>query len=290
MEKIRIFEKPTLKAPVLVLGFGGWANGGEVSTGIVAYLIKQLGAKKFAEIDPEPFYVFTISRPETQIEEGMVLEHEMPTNEFFYWQNKKSAHDLLLFLGTEPNLRWQEFMNMFLDLAQEFKVVRSYNIGGFYNAIPHTSMPRVAAAYSDSRLKGELEKYDLQLTDYQGPTSIHTSFLTAFKERNIEAISLWSGTPHYIQVANHKAWYSILSKLTQMLDLELDLDDIKSRGEELDQQLDRALSQDPRLREYVRELEEHQEEAELREPLKTDEIIKSLEEFLKRRREGQKEE
>ncbi|HEX41066.1 MAG TPA: PAC2 family protein, partial [Phycisphaerales bacterium] len=58
-EKLRIFEKPELKQPRLLVGFSGWMDGGEVSTGTVRYLIDRLDAEKFAEIDPEGFYIYS---------------------------------------------------------------------------------------------------------------------------------------------------------------------------------------------------------------------------------------
>jgi hypothetical protein len=42
----------------MVMGFSGWMDGGEVSTGSVKRLIKTLGAEKIAEISPEPLYIY----------------------------------------------------------------------------------------------------------------------------------------------------------------------------------------------------------------------------------------
>ena len=68
-----------------------------------------------------------------------------------------------------------------------------------------------------------------------------------------------------------------------MLGIQLDLQDLKRKGERLVQQVNQALVQNPKLRQYVRQLERAIEEKEEQEPLRSDEIIKSLEEFLKRK-------
>ena len=57
-EKLRIYKKPNLNKPRLLLGFSGWMDGGEVSTGTVECLIEKLDAERFAEIEPEGFYIY----------------------------------------------------------------------------------------------------------------------------------------------------------------------------------------------------------------------------------------
>ena len=41
-DRLRIHDSPNLREPRLVLGFSGWMDGGEVSTGTVGYLARTL--------------------------------------------------------------------------------------------------------------------------------------------------------------------------------------------------------------------------------------------------------
>jgi hypothetical protein len=43
MKSLIIYERPKLKTPRMVLGFSGWMDGGEVSTGTVEYLRDKTG-------------------------------------------------------------------------------------------------------------------------------------------------------------------------------------------------------------------------------------------------------
>jgi proteasome assembly chaperone (PAC2) family protein len=99
-------------------------------------------------------------------------------------------------------------------------------------------------------------------------------------------VSLWGYVPHYVQVPNTKVCYRVLSKLAEMLDISLNLDDMRQKSVQLDEMIDKALSQKPELQKYVRRLEEEygRGEYELGENLKED-IIKEIEDFLKRRGE-----
>lgn len=130
-ESLVIRERPTLRQPRLIVGFSGWLDGGEASTGTVQYLITKLQAKGFAEIVAKDFYVFQVPgvvavRPSIKLEDGVVKDIRFPQNEFYYWKNEENADagDLILLLGTEPNLRWQEYIEAVLDMAQEFSVKR----------------------------------------------------------------------------------------------------------------------------------------------------------------------
>ena len=283
MNSLIIYKMPQLSNPCLVVGLGGWPNAGEDSTTTVAYLRDKSGARKFAEIKPEGFYDLSSLRPLAIIKDGSIKELRFPTNEFFFYKNEKSPHDLIIFLGTEPHLNWERYIDSIFEVVEKFGVKRIYTVGGTYDKVPHTREPIVSAAVSDDELKQELKGYGLEPIDYQGPSSFHSALLHTCMKRNIKAISLWGHAPHYIQVANTKVSYAVLKRLTRMLQVEIDLKDIMEASEFLENQVNRAVSQNPQLQEYVEGLErEYRATARYEEPLDTGEkIVKEVEEFLR---------
>src|SRR4051812_30032467 len=79
-ELLRFQHRSALDRATLVLAFTGWMDGGDVSTGTV-HRLDLLGARPFAEIDPEPFYIYNfpgsmetaaLFRPEIKIEDGLI--------------------------------------------------------------------------------------------------------------------------------------------------------------------------------------------------------------------------
>src|SRR6516162_6625776 len=89
---LRIHHRPSLDQATLVLAFTGWMDGGDVSTGTVRRLVDLLGAKSFADIDPEPFYIYNfpgsmelaaLFRPKVTIEDGRISTLDMPENTFY---------------------------------------------------------------------------------------------------------------------------------------------------------------------------------------------------------------
>ena len=285
MSNLIISETPELRKPKVLAGFSGWANAGEVSSGAVSYLKRKLNPTKFAELDPDPFYDFTNTRPYGKISEGVIKSLDFVTNEFYYWENLYGEHDLILFLGTEPQLKWRSFTDDFFAAFQDHDPDELILLGSFYDSTPHTREPIVSAAVNDSGARDDLAEFDLQFTDYEGPTSIHAVLEHACAELGIPSISLWTGTPHYLPTANPKAWRAVLRRLLPILDVELDIRDLVRRGDRLDKQVEQALEQNPKLKRYVRQLESNLGAREDEEPLRSDEIIKSLEEYLRHRQQ-----
>ena len=58
-----IYHDPKLQQPSLVIGFDGWMDGGNVSTGTIDYLRLKLEALPLGSIDPDGFYILNIPGP-----------------------------------------------------------------------------------------------------------------------------------------------------------------------------------------------------------------------------------
>src|SRR3972149_7159873 len=139
--KLNIFKKPKLKNPRLLMGLSGWMDGGEVSTGTIKYFIEKLGAERFADIQPEGFYIYSfpgsmeitvLFRPYTRKKDGLIEEYEVTANSFFY----NEENNLILFLGKEPNMNWEEFAVYIFLLCVEFGVETLYFIGSVAGLVP----------------------------------------------------------------------------------------------------------------------------------------------------------
>ena len=281
------YGRPNLVRPNLVMGFEGWANAGMVSSGVVGELKDRLHFKKLAEIKPDEFHLFhsqgiESGRPLADVRDGMVRTLSLPSTLFWFHKDEKAAHDLVISLGTEPELRWKEYVDLVLDFAQDYGIERLYTIGGSYDNVPHSVEPILTAVISDESLKAEMTEYGVGFTDYKGPSSIHTWLVVAARKRGIKAVSLWGHIPYYIQVPNAKVCYSMLSKLTKMLNITIDFEDLRKVGEDLNEKVSNAISQKPELESYLKRLEEDYGKGnQAGKPLE-DDIIKEVEDFLRK--------
>jgi len=255
MEEVIYTANPNLNEPYLVIGFEGWPNAGEVSSYALQYLIDSLKAKRFASIQRENFYQISSLRPMVVIKEGRLIEMKSPANDFYYVKAPRFK-DLILFHGIEPHLRWDRFTQLVLDLAEKFNVAQIFTIGGTYDYIPHTYPSMVSALFNHEDLREKVIRVGLGLTEYSGPISIHTFILEAAKKKGLRAISLWGHVPQYLQTKNIKAACSVLKKLMNLAQMELDLSELEKAGEYFDQQVNHLVEEDPKLQEVIRQLEE----------------------------------
>ncbi len=265
-----LYERPDLNHPWLISGFKGWIDAGDVSSGSVTFLKDKLGGRRFAEILSDGFYHFRDSRPAVVVEGGLIRQIEFPRNEFFYWKNKPSLPDLILFLGNEPHLRWIAFTDLLLKLAREFDVGRLVTIGGLYDQVPHTIRRKISVVASSTRLLEDLLAHDVDLIDYAGPGG-HVSVLHESAEmRGIGSFMLWGRVPHYLQMRSPRDCLAILELLSSLVPFEIDLDSLKEDALLADEQIRKALKQKPELKSYIEQLESLQKSgsADAEEPSK----------------------
>ncbi|MDO8490688.1 MAG: PAC2 family protein [Dehalococcoidia bacterium] len=285
MKGLVIRHRPQLRKPTLVVGFGGWANAAEISTGVVNYLKNVLGARKLGEIHPEGFYSFAVARPEIVVRHGVIKSVEIVSNKFYSWRNVESDRDLILLQAIEPHLSWPGYVDCVLEVAERFSVVKVVTVGGFYDRVPHTRRPKVTAVVNDPALVADLEEFDIGLTEYEGPSSIHSYLLAACGARGIPGLSLWGHAPDYVQgVGNPRVCQAVVAKLSVLLNIDIDLEQLKGAGDYLDETLGRLLNHNPELQQHVRKLEdEYDSSGPARvEPLgKTTRILKEVEDFLR---------
>ncbi|MEK7214942.1 MAG: PAC2 family protein [Chloroflexota bacterium] len=286
---LRISELPELRDPHLVIGLAGWTNAADVSTGSVTYLKDQLKARKFGDMDHEPFTKYTSSRPTAAIENGRVRRLAYPKNDFYYWSNPDKPHDLVLFIGTEPDLMWPTFTKTLLDLAVQLGVSRICAVGGYYDSVAHTGDVLCSGTATDEAIRQQLQQMGVGLSTYFGPTGMLTALLWEAQQRNIPAVSIWGRAPHYIQVANPNVWHQVLWRVGHLCNVPVDTLPLMRRGQELNQRVSASLKDNPQLREHVAQLEANAPAAGPQMPqapgttgpLEKDDVLRSVEEFLR---------
>ena len=224
---IRIDREPELRNPRLIMA---WPDVGHVGLRVVDYLKNKLGAEPFARIEPHDFSVV----PWISVREGLIDRLELMKNDFFYWKDPKGGDDLIIFKSEQPTTKTYDYVGLVLDVASMFGVNRLYMAGSFgATGISHSEEPLVLAVVNHPDLKGFLEGYDVKLyPEYKGVGNIHSSFLWFARERNIEAVSLWSPMPYYVARlpfpwSNYpKCSLAIAEKLVAMEKIEVDTGDL----------------------------------------------------------------
>ena len=278
-----------VKLPTMITAFAGWPDAAEAATRAVRYLVRKLPARKFAEIDPEEFYDFTVTRPQTRMNRQGRRVIRWPRNDFYYFMDgEDESRNLLLFVGTEPNLKWRAYSNIIADMATRSDVNMVVSLGALLDAVPHTREPRVTGRASSSELTGKVKWLGIQNSGYQGPTGIHTAFTDACNKRSLEHASIWGHSPHYVQTSpNPQVSHALLTKLNNLVDFSVDLEELYLAGQAFGEDVSKAINSQSDVGAYVSKLERRYdaarqpEEEEIPEP---GDMVRELEDFLRSQR------
>ncbi|MDP7225071.1 MAG: PAC2 family protein [SAR202 cluster bacterium] len=287
MEGLITHEAPDVKLPTMIVAFAGWPDAAEAATRALRYLVRKLPAKKFAEIDPEEFYDFTSVRPQTRINRRGERIIRWPRNDFYYFAPQHQENGLLLYVGTEPNLRWRAFSNIISTVATDHGVKLVVTLGALLDAVPHTREPRVTGRASSPELTEKVKWLGIQNSGYQGPTGIHTAFLDSCNETGLPHASIWGHCPHYVNTSpNPRVSCSMLTKLRSMVDFDVDLHELRLAGDAFETEVSKAIAKQPDVSSYVTRLEQrydatHPVEEDIPSP---DDMVRELEDFLKSQR------
>ena len=289
MDGLIVTETPEGKFPTMVAAFAGWPDAAEAATGAIRYLVKRLPATKFAEIDPENFYDFTAVRPETRLDAEGERVIRWQANDFFYYAGDDPSRNLILYIGTEPNLRWRTFSGLILNIAEQTGVELVVTLGALLDAVPHTRKPSVTGRASSEELNQRLDWTGVRNSGYQGPTGIHSPFLEASAAKGLPSASIWGHSPHYLNTSpNPKVTLALLAKLRSLIDFEVDLQELREGGDAFESEVAKVIAGQANVTAYVERLEKRYDAdqpppGEIPSP---ETMITELEEFLKGQRRG----
>ena len=115
-----------------------------------------------------------------------------------------------------------------------------------------------------------MQQYAVGRTGYEGPGSVTSYLMTQVPEAGLEMVSLVAEIPGYLQGTNPMSIEAVSRRLSKMLGMSMDLDELRSAGTKWEMDVSTAVEKNEELAETVRKLErqyddellEREEEAE----------------------------
>jgi predicted ATP-grasp superfamily ATP-dependent carboligase len=274
---VHIEHDPALRRPNLVAAFRGWNDAGGAASLAAGYLRAVTDAERCAVIDSEPFIDYQQTRPTVQLVDGDVRRLDWPETEIY--ASEKS--DLVVVVGTEPNMRWRAFSGAIAELARRYRVDLVITMGALLADTPHTRPVPVSATASDDEL---MQKFDLARSTYEGPTGIVGVLHDACARAGLRSASLWAATPHYISATpNPQAALALLQRLSEMIGTPPGSNELERAASEYALRVASAISDDPDIAGYVQQLEEAADAAD---PPSGDELAADFERYLREQTDG----
>ena len=242
---------------MLVAAFRGWNDGAQGASLALGYLAQAWAAERFADIDPEEFYDFQVTRPHVALVDGETRRVDWPETAFFHAPLPGAGRDAVLLLGIEPNLRWRAFTGAITELAQELGVELVVTLGALLADVPHTRPAPVTGSATDPELVSQL---GLGASRYEGPTGIVGVLHDVCRAAGIPSASLWAAVPHYASLAaSPKAALALSSRLADLVGADVDLGELQRASEAYEEQVSEAVAENEETAAYVRSLEERRD-------------------------------
>jgi proteasome assembly chaperone (PAC2) family protein len=260
IELVRWERRPQLRRPVLIIAFEGWNDAGDAASTALRYLAATWDAKRFATLDPEEFYDFTVTRPEVKLEGGVTRRIEWPSIEFSAAPLPGAGRDVVFLLGSEPQLKWRSFCAAVLGVAKALGVDMAVTLGALLTDIPHTRPVRVTGTAASNEMVGRL---GLRRSSYEGPTGIIGILQDAMTRAEIPGASLWATVPHYVsQVPSPKAALALVERISELLNVSVSVTDLQIGAAAYERSVTERVEADEDAVAYVRQLEEADEDEE----------------------------
>jgi proteasome assembly chaperone (PAC2) family protein len=284
MDHLVVERRPELHDPVAIIAFAGWNDAASAATNAARFVVRRLGARKFAHMDPEDFFDFTDARPAVRIDSNQNRVISWPSCEFFYARNPLGPHDVIVAIGVEPHLRWRTFADAYASLFADLKASLIISVGALMADVPHTRPVRVTGTAIDPATG---ERLQLATSRYQGPTGIVGVLSDNLRQRDLPTASLWASVPHYITTAqNPPATIALLQRLQPLIGgLEFDFTELNGAAERFIREVNTALSGNPDILTYVSKLESAIDSGEPPETASAlppaGDLVTDIEEFLR---------
>ena len=215
--------------------------------------------------------------------DGITRRIDWPENTFYHAAPPGLGRDALLLLGVEPNLRWRTFTDLVVGLSRDLGVELVVTLGALLADVPHTRPIPVSSTSEDS---GLMERLALEPSRYEGPTGIVGVLQDAAMHADLPGLSLWAAVPHYVgQSPSPKATLALLRRVEELLDVTVPLGELPEDARAWERGVDELADEDGEIAEYVRQLEQAKDTAELPEA-SGEAIAREFERYLRRRDDG----
>ncbi len=274
---------PSLRNPVMIVAFEGWNDAGEAASGAVEHLARVWDAAPLVALDPEEYHDFQVTRPMVQVDDDGRRSIVWPATRLLWARPPGSQRDVVLVRGIEPSMRWRTFTVELLGHADTYGCALLVTLGALLADVPHTRPIPVTCTSDDPEL---IERLAVEPSRYEGPTGIVGVLQDAAGASGLPGLSLWAAVPHYVgQSPSPKATLALLRRVEELLDVTVPLGDLVDDARAWERGVDELAEEDSEIGEYVRQLEEAKDTAEL--PEATGEAIaREFERYLRRRDDG----
>lgn len=297
-DSVRRLDSRELRNPLVIAGFA--SASGVTANVAVQHLADRWDAQPFAEIDPEPYFDFTVRRPLVRLEDGERVI-DWPMTHVYVASPAGLDRDVMLIAGVEPSLRWRTYSEAIASLLTEAGATSFVTVAAYPGAVPHTRpLPvRLDGVASELTRAFAIEP---SASNYEGPVGITSVVSMYLRAQGLETVGLMALTPFYAVANPHPhATIALIDAVDRALGTSTPVTELRELAAQLDRDVATAIEESPQLKTVVTTLEEQfdwirgSKTSLLSAPTQplalppSDEVIADVERFLEEQRGGRSE-
>ena len=264
----------------MIAAFEGWNDAGSAASQAVVHLHQAWDAEQVDELDPEEYHDFQVNRPQVATDPDGVRRITWPVTSIAVAERPSDGPSWSWCTGssrrcagaatarscwTPPNASAS---------PRSSRSVRCWPTSRTPGPIP------VTATSDDAEVRAAL---DLDRSTYEGPTGIVGVLAHEARERGMSTLSMWAAVPHYVaHPPSPKATLALLTKIEELLGEAIDVGELPEDAEAWQNGVDELAAEDSEIAEYVQQLEEAKDTADLPEA-SGEAIAREFERYLRRR-------
>ncbi|GAA4422385.1 filament polymerization regulator ParJ [Georgenia halophila] len=271
---------PELPPAILLAAFEGWNDAGGAASQSVEIIADAWDAEDVHELDPQDYHDFQVNRPNVSISPDGSRSLTWPSTTISVATTPISGRRVVLVQGVEPSFRWRDYCDEILEVARGLGVGTVVGVGALLADVPHSRPIPVQTSSNDPQVQALL---GVEGSEYEGPSGIVGVLTHLAGEHDMHTLGVWAAVPHYVsQPPSPKATLALLLRLEELVGEPLPVGELPEDARAWQAGVDELAGQDPDVAEYIQQLEEVKDTAELPEA-SGEAIAQEFERYLRRR-------
>lgn len=238
--------------PVLIHALEGFADAGHAVALAATHLRDSLDSQLLATFNSDELMDYRSRRPTITFSGETFTEVAMPELTMHAIRDN-AGRGFLLLSGSEPDLRWEQFVDAVRRLSDHFGVTDVVGLNAIPMAVPHTRPPSITAHGSDPDALGDLPRWGSAM---KLPASASMLLELRMGQHHYRAAGLSVHVPHYLAQTNYPAASAcLLAAVSELTGLDLPTAALESAAEKVRGQIDNEVSGNEEIESVVAALE-----------------------------------
>ncbi|WP_396124802.1 PAC2 family protein [Corynebacterium sp. HS2168-gen11] len=242
----------------LIIALQGYADAGQAVTLASEHLQAALDHRVIANFHSDELIDYRSRRPLVTIDQNSIADFERLGLTMHVMHDAKERPFLLL-SGPEPDLRWDAFSNVIVELIERFHVTQTICLYSAPMAVPHTR-PMIVSAHGN--IAEILQTYHTLDSKFQIPGAVSLLIEKKLQDKHLPFAGITAHVPHYVATTSYPlATLRLLSSVEETAGISIPLESLEQDIDNVAKQIQEQVGQSAEIGSVVELLEQQYDES-----------------------------